>query len=138
MSKERQLLLQIQQFLACDCEDIYGFAADIEEILTQPKQEPVAWRKWDGYGFLLREYDNGGEPLFTSPPKRGGITPREGLEEFKKGYAQAERDLKRKPLSDRDINEERLQVPIGIWHFKSFEAGIKYAEKAHGITGGKE
>ena len=29
-----------------------------------------------------------------------GITPREGLKEFKKGYAQAEQDLKREPLSD--------------------------------------
>jgi len=43
MSKERELLKQIQQFLLCDCEDIYGFAADIEEIITQPEQEPVAW-----------------------------------------------------------------------------------------------
>lgn len=39
MSKERELLKQIQQFLQCDCVDIYGFAGDIEELLTQPEQE---------------------------------------------------------------------------------------------------
>jgi len=37
------------------------------------------------------------EELLAQPE---GITPREGLKEFKKGYAQAEQDLKREPLSD--------------------------------------
>lgn len=41
MSKERELLKQIQQFLLCDCEDIYGFAGDIEHLLAQPDPEPV-------------------------------------------------------------------------------------------------
>lgn len=40
MSKERELLRQIQQFLLCDCVDTYNFATDIQELLAQPEQEP--------------------------------------------------------------------------------------------------
>jgi len=54
MSKERELLKQIQQFLQCDCEDIYGFASDIEELLTQPEPRQDSHCYWcDG------EYDAG-------------------------------------------------------------------------------
>ena len=45
MNKERALLKQIQQFLLCDCEDIYGFVGDIEHLLAQPeppKHEPLS------------------------------------------------------------------------------------------------
>lgn len=72
--------------------------------------------------------------LLTQPNEERLSMPQR-LEEYKKGYARAEQHLKREPLSDKDINEERFQIPIGIWHFKSFEAGIKFAEKAHGIGG---
>ena len=102
-------------------------------LSAQPalEQEPVAWRKWDGYGFYFREYDTGGEPLYLAPPKRE--PPQTAREMYQRGYAKAERDLKREPLSDEVIGKERLQVPIGIWHFTSFKAGIRFAEKTHGI-----
>ena len=37
-------------------------------------------------------------------PEQENLTPRQGLEEYKKGYAQAELDSKREPLSDDKIN----------------------------------
>jgi hypothetical protein len=74
MSKERELLKQIQQFLLCDCEDIYGFAADIEEILTQPEQVPVAWMSKNGEGGLTDDsyYANHKDyvPLYLAPQKQ--------------------------------------------------------------------
>ena len=58
-----------------------------------------------------------------------GLTPREGLAEYKKGYAQAELDLKREPLSYEqleDLVDEHRGYPM------TFGRAI---EKAHGITG---
>lgn len=42
LNDERKLLKQIQQFLLCECEDTYGFAKDIEDLLGQPEQEPLS------------------------------------------------------------------------------------------------
>jgi len=39
MSKERELLEQVQQFLQCECIDTYNFAYDIEQLLAQPEQD---------------------------------------------------------------------------------------------------
>ena len=38
-------------------------------------------------------------------PKQETITPRQGLEEYKRGYEKAELDLKREPLGVEEINE---------------------------------
>jgi predicted ester cyclase len=65
------------------------------------------------------------------------LTPRQGLEEFKKGYAQAEQDLKREPLSEEilyPIAEERI-VDEGI---AGFYDGFRFAEKHHGIGADNE
>ena len=60
------------------------------------------------------------------------LTPREGLEEYKRGYARAELDLKREPLSDDEIEK--------FWK-DNFYNGINFyaraIEKAHGIGGGE-
>ena len=66
-----------------------------------------------------------------------GLTPRQGLEEFKKGYAKAELDLKREPLSNEEIRTIVSQLPTEI----DLGTGIEFCsiiEKAHGITGGEE
>ena len=58
------------------------------------------------------------------------LTPRQGLEEFKKGYAKAELDFKREPLSEERITE--------LWKVNVLKDPIIYArqiEKAHGIGG---
>jgi hypothetical protein len=71
-------------------------------------QEPVAWRKeHPGHGFSFRSYDNDGEALYTAPPKR-------------------------EPLSEDEIFNvwpPSKKVPC----LSSFTAGVKFAEKAHGI-----
>jgi len=60
------------------------------------------------------------------------LTPRQGLKEFKKGYAQAEQDLKREPLSDEAICEILLKK-----EWKGFVQLVRIIEKAHGIGGGE-
>jgi hypothetical protein len=97
MSKERELLKQIQQFLACDCEDIYGFAADIEEILTQPEQEPVAWMSTKGEGGLTDDsyYANHKDyvPLYLAPQKREPAQT--AREMYQRGHADGVRFAKK-------------------------------------------
>ena len=53
---------------------------------------------------------------------------RKALEEFKKGYAQAEQDLKREPLSDEVICEILLKK-----EWKGFVELIRKIEELHGI-----
>ncbi len=112
MSKERELLKRVRDTLRELKETHYDLYWDIQAELDLDEQVPVAWMSTKGEGGLTDDsyYANHKDyvPLYLAPQKQ-------------------------EPLSDKDINEERLQVPIGIWHFKSFEAGIKFAEKAHGI-----
>lgn len=65
-----------------------------------------------------------------SEPNEEKLTVRQRLEEYKKGYARAENNLKREPLSDTAIAE--------LWTNKApmneFEC-TRLIEKAHSITG---
>ena len=135
----RELLKRMRDVLRGLEETHYDLYWDIQTALEQneqeePEQVPVAWMSTKGEGGLTDDsyYANHKDyvPLYTAQKREPAQTAREM---YQRGYAKAKDDLKREPLSDKDITEERLQVPIGIWHFKSFEAGIKYAEKAHGI-----
>ena len=107
-----------------------------KELLDQPeqtKQEPVAWmwtRNYEGGGYTNKvfEFLNDAEeyakdsktlkspdiirPLYTSPPTREGLTPREGLTEYKKGYAQTELDLKRQPLTNENSDTVSAFNPV--------------------------
>ena len=59
------------------------------------------------------------------------LTPRQGLNEYKKGYARAEQHLKREPLSDETIAELWGEEYSGKTDMvKNFARAI---EKAHGI-----
>jgi hypothetical protein len=83
-------------------------------------------------GFTF-EYD-------TAPPKSEPLTPRQGLEEYKKGYAKAELDLKREPLSEEESYHEakRLyEIEDGLGYAEGFVDGLKFAENMHGIGGGE-
>ena len=106
------------------------------------EQEPVAWRKWDGYGFLLREYDNGGEPLFKSPQSvklRSYAQAEEDLKRLEKrcplrcDFSQAMKDLNREPLSEDAICEVLLKK-----EWKGFVGLVRIIEKMHGIGEGNE
>lgn len=59
-----------------------------------------------------------------------GLTPREGLAEYKKGYAKAELDLKREPLSYEAVCEILLRK-----EWRDFVDLARIIEKAHGIGG---
>jgi hypothetical protein len=125
MSKE--LLKRVRDTLHELEETHYDLYWDIQTALDQPEQVPVAWRKWDGHGFFLREYDNGGEPLYLAPPKRE--QPMTGREMYQRGYAAAERDLK--PLSEATIAELWGEEHSGKTDMvKNFARAI---EKMHGI-----
>ena len=106
MSKERELLKRVLEADDDGNAEFYingKLEWDIKELLAQPEQEPVAWMHIDGdsccidntklYGGVDKEYS---VPLYTSPPKPEGLTPRQGLAEYKRGYNAAVRDLKRK------------------------------------------
>ena len=102
----------------------------IELLLTQPEQteqeqEPVAWIiETEIYGKLsewvctdkkhyLEAHDSIKEPipLYTAPPKR-------------------------EPLSDKEITKNTPKL-IHIGERLAFHAGVRFAEKHHGIGGGE-
>jgi hypothetical protein len=96
----------------------------------------------DAIGMLTEKYD----ALFTEKGHSGyketkeellaqqeGLTPRQGLEEYKKGYTKAEQDLKREPLSDDEIYVGFQSDTGNYLDLTSFTAGCKFSEKAHGI-----
>jgi len=84
----------------------------------------------DGFFYITRELQAEIEELLTQPEQEN-LTPRQGLEEYKRGYAKAELDLRREPLSDETI--------AGLWgdkySGKTFMVRnfAKAIEKAHGI-----
>jgi len=99
MSKERELLVRAKVLIECLDTSILQDQADI--ILSEIKK-------------LLAQP----EPL----------TPREGLEEYKKGYYQAELGLKREPLTDEDVCKILLKK-----EWKGFVQLVRIIEKEHGI-----
>ena len=131
MSKERELLnkaiemIQIVPLMASIGHAAPDFGSElileIQELLAQPEQDLEVLKKdWVNFG-----YEAGRKSALS---KQEPLTPRQGLEEYKRGYAQAELDLKREPLSDEEI--------VKLWASKSpaneFEC-VRLVEKAHGI-----
>lgn len=88
---------------------------DIETFLAQPEQEPVAWiYEWvDEAGEPVKSvaynfYDDANLiPLYTAPQKR-------------------------EPLSDKEITKNTPKL-IHIGERLAFHAGVRFAEKHHGI-----
>jgi hypothetical protein len=67
---------------------------------------------------------------WLAPPR--ALTPRQGLAEYKKGYARAELDLKREPLSD-GATADMFHANKKATHADSYWSGVYDAEKAHSI-----
>jgi len=136
MSKERELLKRavtgLLETRVTDISTKHKFLIDeIEALLDQPEQEPVAWmwtRNYEGGGYTNKvfEFLNDAEeyakdsktlkspdiirPLYTAPPKR-------------------------EPLSEKEIresNESMLNVTR-----ETFIKGVRFAEVMHGIGGGE-
>jgi hypothetical protein len=127
----------------------------IQQLLAQPEHivdvtdmvEPVAWMyEWyendleSTQAYCGSEKPFKGEstqpfnfrPLYAAPSKQESLTPRQGLEEYKRGYVQAELDLKREPLI-----YEHLEDLVDKYYGYPMTLG-RAIEKAHGITGGGE
>ena len=124
MSKERDLLnlcaVTLRARLICPL-----LLTKIKELLAQPEQDLESLKKdWVNFG-----HEAGRKSALS---KQEPLTPRQGLEEYKRGYAQAELDLKREPLSDEQIEAAREGNTITVHAF------ARAIEKAHGITGGEE
>jgi hypothetical protein len=129
MSKE--LLKRVRDTLHGLEETHYDLYWDIQTALDQPEQEPVAWRWKKTSGWAYQENsNNGGEPLYLAPPKRE--PPMTAREMYQRGYAKAERDLKREPLSEDAICEVLLKK-----EWKGFVDLVRIIEKMHGIGGGE-
>jgi hypothetical protein len=80
-------------------------------------------------GWLNHELSCEVEAILAQPEP---LTPRQGLEEYKKGYAKAELDLKREPLTDENVCEILLKK-----EWKGFVQLVRIIEKEHGIGGEK-
>jgi hypothetical protein len=139
MSKERELLKKVWEDLDGDRDNYNMLCEEIEELLAQPEQqEPVAWRwkthKRNYYTYSEENYHElEGEPLYTAAPPKDE-PPMTQREAYKRGYAQAELDLKRESLSDEEIRVIINQLPTDV----DLDTGIEFCkiiEKAHGITG---
>lgn len=90
----------------------------IREALAQPEQEPEAWQ-WIRTAHFRKckpKDAQKGEwrPLYTSPPAR-------------------------KPLTEEHVLGALESRGVTVWgpSGEDFEAGVRFAEAAHGITGGE-
>ena len=132
MSKERALLnkaiemIQIVPMMASIGNVPPDFGSElileIKELLAQPEQtEPVYWE--NEKKALLNEIDH--------------LTNRLAQPELSTDSLQLdEQDLREKPLSEQFIsvaNQSSLEATR-----LAFRQGVRFAEKAHGITGGGE
>ena len=150
MTKERELLRRLLTSGIFDSGLYEDWEQYIKELLAKPEQEPVAWMyEWyEGDTESTNTYCGSEKPFqedevkpfnlrpLYEHPKSNELTPRQGLKEYKKGYARAEVDLKREPLSEEESYHEakRLyEAEDGLWYEDGFVDGLKFAEKMHGI-----
>jgi len=102
MSKEREFLKKLRYASLLEND----LRKELEELLAQP--EPF---------------------MFKDRKSTGSLIVHDAM--YKRGYARAELDLKREPLSEKEIregNESMLNVTREI-----FIKGVRFAEVMHGI-----
>ena len=115
MIKERELLKEFidfvdsYEFYPTERSVIWEIVSRTQELLAQPEQEPTTRHALDSYW---------------------------NQEAYQRGYAHAVRDLKREPLSDKEITKNTPKL-IHIGERLAFHAGVRFAEKHHGIGGGE-
>jgi hypothetical protein len=120
MSKALKVLQELKEsaeYCVCMPGDVSARIDEaIQELLTQPELstdslqlgKPVAWRKnHDGHGYSFGIYNNGSEPLYTSPPKQ-------------------------EPMTDREISQ-CFRADKDATNAESYWAGVALAEKHYGI-----
>ena len=130
-TKERELLERWLDDTIFEPEELDSLMEETKELLAQPEQDLEVLKKdWVNFG-----YEAGRKSALS---KQEPLTPRQGLEEYKRGYAQAELDLKREPLSDEEIMILGVQNLCNKANsFKPF-GFARAIEKAHGIGGNND
>ena len=118
MNKERELLIRARDVLRGLKETHYDLYWDIQTVLAQPKQEPVAWKT------EKKSYLDEIDRLSMEANK-----DQEEIDRLTQWLTQPER----KPLTDEDICEILIKK-----EWKGFVDLVRIIEKAHGITGGGE
>ena len=116
VSRTQELLAQPEQnntqYLLDQVARLTAENAMLKEKWSTPKpeREPVAWMNDSGGCFLSdgNKYSENWTALYTAPPKREPLTPQK--------------------ISEG--NQSTLNVTR-----EAFKQGVKFAEKAHGITG---
>lgn len=142
MSKALAVLLELK-----DCSDSWceyyvplGIHARIDEaiaeLLAQPEQteqEPVILNAKDTELSIYEvcfstmvELRDLKQSLFKREPSASA------REMYQRGYAKAELDLKREPMTGSEISEG-FRVDKEAINTESYWAGVEFAEKAHGI-----
>ena len=124
MSKERALLKEVLYVIGEYTEDAQErteiLIAEIEKLLAQPEQEPVAWMyEWVNEigehvkSVVYNFYDDANLiPLYLAPPKREPLINIYVLNAFKA--------------------DDEATHPYSYW------AGVEFAEKHHGIGGNND
>ena len=113
MSRAKGLLKRFMHELTKEelCSVPDELQTEIEELLAQPEQEPVAWMNDSGGCFLSdgNKYSENWTALYTSAQKRT-------------------------PLSNEEI-DKGLNGKNGFenWYDDRFVDGVRFAEKHHGI-----
>ena len=119
MSKERELLKKV---LATGWLD-HTLSCEVEAILTQPEQEAI--------NFDLDRMKGAIESPISDVTVEDLIDKVKSNRVFyQEGYAKAELDLKREPLTDENVCEILLKK-----EWKGFVQLVRIIEKEHGITG---
>ena len=125
MSKERELLKTILAYMTAEylvmtefemITQIEDTIKEIQELLAQPEQAVAECTNSDTWNCKYCNKTESCGALKDSrnfaPPAREGLTPREGLTEYKKGYAQTELDLKRQPLTNENSDTVSAFNPV--------------------------
>ena len=119
MSVEREFLKKLRYASLLEND----LRKELEELLAQPEQEPVAWmwdemfcEDWTTVSSVIlpskSKYVDNVRPLYLTPPKR-------------------------EPLSEDVIWDNMPENPMECSAL-AFIRGVKFAEKAHGIGGQNE
>ena len=146
MNKEKELLKRVLTSELWSVQE--QLQVEIKELLAQPafEQKPVAWiyqsKGFRGHQVLIKEkQDMAAElwvesPLYLAPPKRE--PPITSREMYQRGYAAAERELKRQPLSEGELNSLYYQATNQTLREQDTRLAFGFAraiEKAHCIGG---
>jgi hypothetical protein len=123
MTIERELLKRFMTELKTE-EDVVSLFNDIKECLAEPEQteqEPVAW--------IIETEIHGKLSEWICTDKKHYMEAHDGTKDPIPLYLAQQ---KREPLSDKEITKNTPKL-IHIGERLAFHAGVRFAEKHHGI-----